>query len=36
LPPPPRPYVIEHMGHTHIIPVPDPLGILPEAPEKAA
>jgi hypothetical protein len=36
LPPPPRPYVIEHMGHAHIIPVPDPLGILPEAPEKAA
>ncbi len=35
LPPPPRPYVIEHMGHTHIIPVPDPAGILPEAPDKA-
>ncbi len=35
-PPPPRPYVIEHLGHTHMIPVPDPLGILPEAPEKAA
>lgn len=31
LPPPPRPYIVEHGGHTHIIPVPDPAGILPKA-----
>ncbi len=32
LPPPPRPYIIEHGGHTHIIPVPDPAGLLPKNP----
>lgn len=34
LPPPPRPYIIEHGGHAHIIPVPDPAGLLPNAPEE--
>lgn len=35
LPPPPRPYIIEHGGHEHIIPVPDPLGILPKEMQSA-